>query len=377
MTFAILLLAAAAEAKDLPPPDDATLYGLLVDRVAASYDSARGGFVIPKTGEPSESAVELGLRLGHGDPNDAWTGRSLFTMTWTRGLLDTVGGGYMRSSRNMTLEAAHFDKPTDANATRLENHIRVWRAMNDDTERRTAVRLADFFDRILLDGRGGFVAGQTGDREPQPRANGLAIHAWLNWAVATGNVHTRDFALRSLDRVWEFCHDEETGMLIRKGTFGEVLSPPKLVDHCEMGRAYILAAQLAGRPDVRAIAQGLGDLLLEYFEDPEKGGFRSQVVLTKTGNVKKADRDFDENARAALFLCELTTLTGDAKYQEAARRSWQTFHEDFAEARVDAAADWALALRAALEPEAPAAPQWQVAEKQTAPKRSWRFKTRR
>jgi hypothetical protein len=41
------------------------------------------------------------------------------------------------------------------------------------------------------------------------------------------------------------------------------------------------------------------------------------------------------------------------------------------------AADWALALRAAIEPEPPPAPDWQVAEKQTTPKKSWRFKTRR
>jgi uncharacterized protein YyaL (SSP411 family) len=283
----------------------------------------------------------------------------------------------MRTAGNMALEAAHFDKPTDANSGRLENHIRAWRTLNHDGERRTAVRLVDFFERILLDGRGGFVAAQVGDREPQPRANGLAIHAWLNWAAATGNVRHRDFALRSLDRVWEFCVDEDTGMLLRKGTFGEVLSPPKLIDQCEMGRAHLLAFQIIGRDLDRARAVALGDLLLEYFEDPEKLGFRSQVVIIKAGKVKKSDRDFEENARAALFLCELTTLTGDTKYLEAARRSWQAFHEDFAEARLDAAGNWALALRAAIEPETPAAPEWQVAEKQTTPKKSFRFKTRR
>jgi len=375
MTFALLLLAAAA-ADTLPPPDDAALYAQLLERVVAVYDSTTGGFVAPKSGEPMESAVALGLKLGKGDRADAWTRASLVTMTWTRSLFDTVGGGYLRSSRSATLESAHFDKPTDANLMRLENHLLAWRLMNDATERKWAGRVVDFTERILLDGRGGFVTAQVGDREPQPRANGIAIHAWLEWAVATGDVRYRDFALRSLDRVWAFCRDEKLGALVRKGTFGDLLSPPRLDDQCEMGRAHILAAQVAGRAIDRTQAKALGELVLQYFEDGEKRGFRTQAVVSKDGKVKKSDRDFDMNARAALFLCELTTLTGDTRYQDAARRSWRVFAEDFAEARLDAA-DWALALRAALEPEAPAAPEWQVAEKQTAPKRSFRFKTRR
>jgi uncharacterized protein YyaL (SSP411 family) len=300
-------------------------------------------------------------------------------MEWTWTLFDTMSsGGYVvRASKGMAMEAAHFDKPSDLNARRLENHVLALRLLQNPDERKRAKRVVDYFERVLQDGRGAFVTSQIGDREPQPRANGLAIHAWLNWARATGEPRHRDFALKSLDRVWEFCKDEDLGLLLRRDMFGAVVSAPRLDDQVEMGRAHVLAAHLAGREIDRERATALGDLLLEYFEDPEKRGFREQVVVQKTGKVKKAGRDFSENARAALFLCELTQLTGDTRYEDSARRAWRAFHEDFEKARFDAA-DWAMAIRTALQPEPAPTVQWQVAEKQpTTPKKSFRFKIRR
>lgn len=337
---ALLLAAAAATA----PADDRVLLDQLVLRTQALDDSVKGGFVANHL--PSESAVELALARG-------WTGPALRTIRFTWALRDTVGGGYLHSADNADV---HLVKRADSNARRLEMYIAAWRATGDERWRREAARVVDYFERVLLDGRGGFVAEQAGDREMVPEANGYATHAWLSWAAVNADGRVRNFALTSLDRVWDECWVDGLGLL-RRGTFGQVLDKPQLVDQVEMGRAFVLASIYANRPVDRSRAVTLGELIVARFEDKEKGGLRTQAVPGKDGKTKKAARVGDENARAARFLCELSALTGDAKYRGAAQRAWRAFAGDFEKAGLESA-DWALAMTMALEPALPSAPEW-------------------
>ncbi|MEK7329951.1 MAG: hypothetical protein AAB113_04035 [Candidatus Eisenbacteria bacterium] len=371
MPLLALFLALAAAA----PADDRELYERACDRVAAAYDSARGGFVA-RTGVPSESAVELALIRGREPGSARWKEQALATIAWTRGLRDTIGGGFVLSAAEADPHHAHVYKPADVNARRLENLIQAWRLTSEPEYRQDAARVADFFDRVLLDGRGGFIPGQASGFDLVPEANGLAIHAWLEWAAATTDRARRDFSLMSLDRVWDTCWVPDLGLL-RRGSFGEVLKPPQLVDQVEMGRAFMLAARLAGRRADADRARTLGDLLLARFEHQAEGGFLTQWAPARKGKIKRAARVPAENARAALFLCELTTLTGESKYREAARRAWRELEEKLDKPRLDAAG-WALAIHAAIEPALPDAPQWPRIDESPAPPR-WRsmtFKTR-
>jgi uncharacterized protein YyaL (SSP411 family) len=371
----MLLLALSFALAAVAPADDRQLYERACDRVAAAYDSARGGFVA-KNGVPSESAVELALIRG-GEPGSVpWKERALATIAWTRSLRDTIGGGFVVSVAEADPRHARVYKPAEVNARRLENLIQAWRLTSEPEYRRDAAGVADFFDRVLLDGRGGFIPGQASGFDLEPAVNGHAIHAWLDWAAATTDRAKRDFAFKSLDRVWETCWDPDLGLLGR-GSFGEAVKPPQLVDQVEMGRALVLAARLAGRRADADRARTLGDLLLARFEDPAHGGFLTQCVPTRNGKIKRAARVPAENARAALFLCELTTLTGDSKYREAARRAWRGLEKSLDEPSLAAAA-WALAIHAAIEPALPDAPQWPRLAENTSPPR-WRtmhFKTR-
>ena len=367
--FLAIALAATA------PADDRELYQRACDQVAAAYDSARGGFVTG-SGIPSESAVELALMRGREAGPTPWRAHGLATIAWTRGLRDTIGGGFVVSAAETDLHRSHAYKPADVNARRLENLVQAWRLTGEPAYRQDAARVVDFFDRVLLDGRGGFIPGQAAGFELEPEANGFAIRAWLEWAAATTDRVKRDFALKSLDRIWETCWTADLGLLHR-GSFGEVVKPPQLVDQVEMGRAFVLAARLAGRRADTDHARILGDLLLARFEHPKEGGFMTQSVPTPKGMVKRASRVPGENARAALFLCELTTLTGESKYREAARRAWRGLEEKLEKPRLDAA-DWALAIHAAIEPALPDAPQWPTIAENSEPP-MWRktFRTRR
>ncbi len=358
-------IAASAHAADpssqresVRPVDERARFKRLCDLVATSYDSARGGFV-DKTGMPSESAIELGLLLGRDPAGAVWKGRALATIDWTRSLMDTVGGGFVTRRPKSTAEGAAFETRTGVNGRRLAVLLAAWRATGDERYRKDAGRAAVFIDRVLLDGRGGFVSAQVGDRELEPAANGVAIHAWLTWAAVNTDTRTRDFALRSIERVWETCFDP-LGVLLRRGNLGEVLAWPQLSDQVEMGRALVLSWRLCGRQKDLERARGLGRVMIGKFEDRARGGFMTQARPKKDGTIHRAGRDATENARAALFLAELAAASGERDFHDAARRACAAFDEAQEKAGL-AAADWALAQRAMLEPEAPEAPSWRAA----------------
>lgn len=340
--------------------------GTLVARVAASYDSARGGFV-DRGGAPEEDAVELAFALGEGPGGRLWERRALQTVAWTRSLFDSVGGGFYRRERDADPSRPSFSKTTISNARRLENWLDALAATRDERYRRDAVRIADYFERVLLDPRGGFVAGQGGSRDMLPEANGYAIHAWLRWAAESGRTVTRDFAWKSLDRVWEDCWHPDLGLL-RRDNFGRVIDAPQLVDQVEMGRAFVLAAHYGGRGADLERARLLGDLLIHNFED-EHGGFRTQAVPKKNGGIKRAARLSDENARAARFLMELAAVSGDKRYRLAAMRAVAAFQDRFDKAGEEAA-DWVLALRTTSVESLPASLRWPSEhERQHRPRR--------
>jgi uncharacterized protein YyaL (SSP411 family) len=350
---------------------DATRVSDLCAQVAASYDSGRGGFVT-KDGAPVESAVELGFALGRelGDP--LWTARARQTVTWTLGLYDSTGGGFFNRTRDADPRSVSFEKWTVPNAERLENLLDAWAEGGNAADRAWAVRIADYFERVLVDPRGGFVAGQMGDRDLVPEVNGIAIHAWLRFAGATASPRARDFALKSLDRVWETCWDPEVG-LQRRGTFGELREVPLLEDQVQMGRAFVLGAHFGGREVDLQRAKTIGNLVLERFQEPDRGTFASQATGARQLKIKRSGRDLAENAHAVRFLAELASVAGEARYREAALLAGPPLEKDLDKAGASAA-DWALALRAIGSPDLPPRPKWQetATTKKPEPQRVWR-----
>ncbi len=342
----------------------------LAAQVAAAFDSARGGFVT-KSQVPVESAVELALQRG---ADRAWRQRAERTLAWTHGLMDTLTGGYVHSGNLRDAESGSMDKRADSNGRRLELLVQAWRLTGDEGYRRDAAHVVDWAERVLLDGRGGFVSAQVGDRELEPAANGPMLHAWLSWAAATHDGLRKGFALRSLDRVWEECWVDRLG-LMRKNEMGDLAKEPQLADQVEMGRVYVQAARLCGRPADQERARQLGDLILARFAEAS-GAFRTQSMPNKNGSIRKAKSEAGENARAARFLCELAALTEDVRYREAAARATSAFTKELGKAGLEAA-DWALAAHASYDADLPARAQWMAQAKEDEPaprKRSFRVK---
>jgi uncharacterized protein YyaL (SSP411 family) len=373
--IALLALAAGA-ARAAAPATVASpgLYDLVSERVAAAYDSARGGFV-DKKGVPSESAVELALRRANERSRHDWRRRALATIQWTQGLVDSAGGGYHHSAESADRTSATFDKRTDSNARRLENLLLAWEITGDAAYRREAARIADFMVRVPFDPRGGFSEGQFGHGELVPEINGIAAHAWLEWAAVTRDPHRRAEALATLDRMWTERWVESHGFL----RADPAKAPePRLVDQVEMGRAYVLGASICGRARDRERAVAIGKLVLERFPDKDdQGGFRAWTVRKKNGTISGGKPEAAGNARASRFLCELSALTGDDRYRLAAGHAWMRFARENEKPSLGAA-DWALAVRAAVDADLTGAPEW-AESKSSAPAqpRSIRIKRRR
>ena len=379
--LALALVAMPADAgkkKESPVPpvqDEPALLTYLAGRVEACYDSARGGFV-GRDGVPRAAAMRLGFLLSQDDSNNPWHGRAVATLDWTLGLRDTVGGGFLHAADDRALDIPSFHKRTDSNAERLELLLEGFEATGDPVYRNQAAQVVDYFQRVLLDGRGGFVAGQVGDRDLIPEANGYAIRAWCAWAVATADPRVRNFAFKSVDAVWDKCWQDGVGLL-RKGTFGELIETPQLIDQAEMGRALVAAASIGDRESDRTRAAVIGDLMLGVWEDKEKGGFATRAKVDDKGKIKNSGRDSYANAQAALFLAELATLTGEEKYRDGARRAIAAFTPEIEKPELEAA-DWALAVRALSADDRPQAPTWAViAERDRVQAKSRRYNTRR
>lgn len=369
LTLTLTALAAimAADAGHAAPPTsgpEALIYTRLCGQVAADYDSTHGGWV-SHGGAPMSNSVALALAQARDGGPAFWRNCALHTLDWTWSLYDSVGGGFLEKAANVRHNDPSFQKPTDSNAERLENLIEAWQLTGDEVLRQRTAKVADFFDRVLADGRGGYVDAQDADRKLIPRSNGLAIRAWIQWAAATANPRARDFGLKSLDRSWTECWTDSLGML-RRDAFGEVKEPPQLADQVEMGRAYVLGAHIGSRESDLKRAVTIGELIERNFADPKKGAWRTQANADHSGKIKSAAADPAENARAALFLAELASLTGDARWRAAAERGIHAWSGNVDHAG-EAAGDWALALRAVQGADLPARPEWKVDPVQHTP----------
>jgi uncharacterized protein YyaL (SSP411 family) len=366
--LALAILAQPAPGHAAPAAD---LHERLAAQVASGWDEAFGAFA-EKSGLPSAAAVELALLRAQGAEGDLWRERAIRTADFTWTMFDSVGGGFVHLPEHADPAHAGFEKHTDSNARRLGNLVDLMQAgAGEDTERR-ARQVIDYFERVLLDGRGGFMPGQSGDRFLVPDVNGLAIHAWLRWCAETGDVRRRNFAMKSLDRLWEHAWDDNFG-LMRKGDFDMVIAPPQLIDQVEAGRAALLASQVVGRKGDRERSVRLGNLILANFGDAKSGAFMTRTVPDKKGGFKKAAVIPAENARAARFLCELSAATGDARYRAAAERAWEGLAEKISKETLGAA-DWALAVRESFAPATVARAEWPVEKAETPKPRSKRFR---
>jgi len=217
-------------------------------------------------------------------------------------------------------------KRTGANIPHLEQSIAETDQERGESPEALQSRLAVMRDKLLA-------RRQT--REPPHKDdkvltswNGLMIGALAYAGRQLDNPEYTQAAAKAADFTLKHMRDED-GVLLRSYRDGRAEQKGFLDDYAFFIQSLIELYRATGEERWLADAKELGDVLIDDFEDPEGGGFyftskdhealimRSKG-LTGGGNLPSA------NGVAAQPLLELSVLTGDPRYAEAASRTLQS-----------------------------------------------------
>jgi len=147
----------------LPPPPEVAMRQALAG-LRGDFDPVHGGFG-PRTRFPRPPALELLLtRLEQGPDPDAM---AMLTKTLDEialgGISDQLGGGFHRYATEPTWSIPHFEKMLYDNAQLLGVYARAYALTGRPLYRRVVERTADYLDREMSQGEGGFASAQDAE----------------------------------------------------------------------------------------------------------------------------------------------------------------------------------------------------------------------
>jgi uncharacterized protein YyaL (SSP411 family) len=154
--------------------------------------------------------------------------------------------------------------------------------------------------------------------------NGLAIRALAEAGRALGEAPYLEAAERCARFVWDHLRDER-GRLLRAWRNGVASVPAFAEDHGLVASAFLTLYEATGDPTWVERARGLAEDLLRRFRDEERGGFfqtgsDAEPLLVRPKDVQ--DNALPSgNAAAAEALARLALLTGEDRYEAAAREA--------------------------------------------------------
>ena len=150
--------------------------------------------------------------------------------------------------------------------------------------------------------------------------NALAIRAFAIAGRALGEPAFVGTALRSAAFVWEHLRGPD-GRLLRSWREGKATTLAFADDHALLAGAFLTLYETTADVTWFTRARELGDVLVERFSDPERGGFFQ--TATDAERLVLRPKDLEDNAvpsgnsAAADLLQRLALFTGDAAYERA------------------------------------------------------------
>jgi hypothetical protein len=158
--------------------------------------------------------------------------------------------------------------------------------------------------------------------------NALAIRGMAH----AGRVFERPQWIASARRALGFIHDHmwKDGRLLATAKDGRAHLPAYLDDYAYLIAALLELLQTGFAGADLEFAEQLADVLLEQFEDPERGGFfftaRDHEKLLHRPKPGHDSATASGNGVAAWGLGRLAALTGDDRYARAAERTLELFY---------------------------------------------------
>lgn len=193
------------------------------------------------------------------------------------------------------------------------------------------------------------------DRTLYANWNGMAVAALLVAHQATGVDRYAQAALKTLDRFVREGFREADGF---SHALHDPTGPRTLDDQVHMGYALVLAYGLSGDQRYLSVATSLAELLDREYRDPVEGGFFDVPASRARGPALEVPYKLIQDAPtpsgngvAALFLQDLATVTGEARWAQRAEEVLRAFAQP-ARSHGYFAATYFLALSRQLRPPA-------------------------
>lgn len=361
---------------EMPEPESipiGQISGSIVDEilgeVANNFDPIYGGFGFqPKF--PNIEAHELALMKYHYSGNREFL--QIVTVTLNNvarsGIYDKEMGGFFRYSTMRDWSVPHFEKMCEDNAKWLQLYLHAYQATGETFYADIATGIIDYVNAWLSDRENGcFYGSQDADEEyyklgKVERAklkppfvdqhiytnwNALMITAYLKASFALGDISTREFALKSLDRLLAMNYKQGEGMY--HFSDGQPHLQNQLADQVQTAKALSYAYECTGAEKFLKLAEEIMGTAASKLYDAEHGGFFDTVVDSNApGFLSKPAKPLEENSTAARVLSKLFHITGKESYRKQAEDTLKRFVEIYPHFGL-MAAEYALALDAFLK----------------------------
>jgi len=184
--------------------------------------------------------------------------------------------------------------------------------------------------------------------------NGMMIRAYLKAYRVFGWVHTKDFALKTVQRFLDQAYSADEGMAhsVNEGSVRGIFD-----DQAHFALALVSAYEVTGNTEYLATAENLMKISFERYWDQDKGGFfdRDQRLASEGGMLDAPQKIITDasspsgNGIAVQVLMKLFHITGKDEYESHAKKTLETFSNEAASSGIFTSA-YAVGLHSYLNP---------------------------
>jgi len=318
--------------RDTTPPSgevDGRIEEEMIEQLLAAYDDEFGGW-----GEDVKFPMARTIEFALVRARDQAT-RTLEAIS--AHLHDTYDGGFYRVAANRNWGAVRREKLLDENGALVRAFARGYRYTGEESYIETARSGVEYLTTTLWTGDA-FGASQGGDEsyftleptdreEAQPPAvdetvladrNGVAIDGLLWFVAYTDDDSAREFARSAREHVCETLVDD--GCVTHYATDSETGESGLLLDQARVLMGLTTSWEVVGEPGP---ARGVADWTIENLQD-EDGAFRDGPA-EGAGLLDRPLYPLDATVECAEALLDLACLTGEDRYEQAAREAIETF----------------------------------------------------
>ena len=344
--------------KDRKPPSHPLVRDAIIEQAGefmkASFDSVNGGFRdAPKFFEPN--AIALAFRLNDQSQDESFKKMALFTLNKQQALIDPVWGGFYRYATQADWSVPHYEKMLNIQAQNILNYLEAYQTTRDDRYRHVVETTIDYVNRFLIDQtRGGFYASQDAvvrrsnssesfipgeeyfpldekgrlalgipyvDRSIYTGSNSLMALSYLKVSQVFGDDQLEDFALKTLNHLWNERYQSERGMA-HVLTDGKLRGFGWLDNQVQFASALIEAFITTSAKRYLHRAKKLSGYIVDHLEDVQASGFYDRPSSSSDrGLLKFPSKPLEANVHASKLFCDLYYLTESTSYRKAAERT--------------------------------------------------------